>query len=397
MSQSKNTIIVLLLLGCLVFSPLGSTIALDFFHFPVSVPELFLLLFIPFLKERFHFKSLKGIHVFFILTIWLILIWEAFLIGTYSYYAILSTARSYMYVCIFYFLFNQENNVQLDDILCVSLGCLLGWCIESVIQLYYAIVSGNAPASYGTMLCIPLLFGITIFEKRYRLLVFVLLLCVVLSLIAGIRRQIAVSVVSLFLIYSFIGLQNYHRFFKLASCSLLFLGVLFVFMPSIEKQTEEISPLLHHRIFVKTQALLNGDAEKSGDDIRKKSIQMLFDNLNDYLYPRGFVSKQTNTDINTGIYNDLPLLELCYSFGVIITFVILLYFLYASFRCIKFYFLFHEKESILFVISFFIMVMLLFLEGGFISYPYAVPITGLCLGRLHYFSRIHFKKKSHLI
>ncbi|MDV6193699.1 hypothetical protein [Bacteroides hominis] len=44
-------------------------------------------------------------------------------------------------------------------------------------------------------------------------------------------------------------------------------------MPSIEKQTEEISPLLHHRIFVKTQALLNGDAEKSGDDIRKKSIQ----------------------------------------------------------------------------------------------------------------------------
>ena len=41
--------------------------------------------------------------------------------------------------------------------------------------------------------------------------------------------------------------------------------------------------------------------------------------------------------------------------------------------------------------------MLLFLEGGFITYPYAVPITGLCLGRLHYFSRIHFKKKSHLI
>lgn len=71
---------------------------------------------------------------------------------------------------------------------------------------------------------------------------------------------------------------------------------------------------------------------------------MLFDNLNDYLYPRGFVSKQTNTDINTGIYNDLPLLELCYSFGVIITFVILLYFCMLLFDVSNFTFSFMKKN-----------------------------------------------------
>lgn len=385
------SLFILLLLGGIVFSPLGSTITLNIFHLPISSPELLFIPFIPFIRRRYYFSTLQNKQTVALFLVWLSLIFLAIFINKYSFYAIISTARAYLYLLLFYLLFSRKNNVPSNDILFVALGSIIGWCFDAFFQLQNAIIEGSSPASYGTMLFIPIILGISILGRKPKYLFLSTALFLFLSFTAGVRRQIVVTIVSFVIIYFFVCIRDSKKIIKGLLILFTFTFALLTALPFIEERIIEISPLLHHRIFAKTEALLNGRSEQSGDDIREMSIKMLFDNISNYFIPHGYVSKQTSTDTNTGIYNDLPLLELFYTLSVPVVAIMILYFTYMACRCFIFYIRYNDVESSLYVITFLIVVMLLFLEGGFISYPYATPITGLCLGKLKYYSRIHLR------
>ena len=110
----KSFVLKLFLMGFVVFSPLSSFITMDIFHLPISLPEVLFLLFIPFCRKYFRFSSLKRVQTFVLLWVWVILIVLAVLVGRYSLYAILATARSYLYLFLFYLLFCKDNNVSID-------------------------------------------------------------------------------------------------------------------------------------------------------------------------------------------------------------------------------------------------------------------------------------------
>lgn len=376
--------LLLVLMGLVIFSSFSSTIMIDWLHFPISLPEL---LFIPFLiifRNKFNFTNIGKNRIFYILVyIWLFLILFSIAVGEFSPFSIISTARGYLYIFIFYVLFSNENDFSIDDALYVSLGSLIGWVIASYFNFLKSLASLDETVSYGAMLAIPLFISISLIKKKYRLFIFGVLLIVFISFTSGLRRQILVFIISLFFTTLLITLRNPKLFFRISILALVFILPLILTFPVIESFFKENTPKLHYRIFTKSEALIKGQ-ETRGDRRRSENFKYLIDNIDSFLYPRGLVSKQTTTNRKVGIYNDFPLLELSHvvSFQLAV-FLIIIFALFAG-RNLFFFLEKGKDESLIFVLCFVVMFSLLFLEGSFLTFPYATPITGYCLGRMRY-------------
>jgi hypothetical protein len=165
------------------------------------------------------------------------------------------------------------------------------------------------------------------------------------------------------------------------------------FLPQIEKYVKTNAPQLYLRIFLKTEMFLSGTNSKSGDSVRLNNMHEMSTNFQNYIIPKGFVSRQTVKD-KTGRFIDFPLSELFYMFGLF-AILLLLGIGICTFGC--FYHYFNKgSDSVIFVVISLIMLMLLFLEGTFLSSSYVAPFTGYCLGRIKFYSKITFFKGSKL-
>jgi len=93
----------------------------------------------------------------------------------------------------------------------------------------------------------------------------------------------------------------------------------------------------------------------------------------------------------TGIFNDYPLYELCWMFGWITTIVIMIWFFNLLLQNYRKYKRYKDTTSMISVNCLLVMFMLLFLEGTFLNYPYAAPITGVLIGRAILNAKSKFK------
>jgi hypothetical protein len=382
----------LILMGFFCFSPFGTTLIMDIFEIPISIPEL---LFIPFLfifRKRYYFSNPGYVRLFIYLFLWIVIIIISLLANNYSLSAILGSARSYFTLIVAYLVFSKDNNVSLEDIMFISLGSTIGWLCSSIYGIS-SFLAGHSKsiAMTGNMLTIPLLISIAVLRKRNKIFLWAIILCLAISLTSGMRRQIVVFLCSLFLTYGFLSVRNIKRFL-VQSFVLVVIVINFIFfLPPIEGYLKENIPILYYRIFEKSEMLLSGKGRISGDSYRTNNMTSLMENISDYIVPMGFVSRQTLKDENAGRFIDFPLMELFYMFGVFFALLILFFIGIYTIGCC-YQSLVSRNDAIIFVILSFIMLMLLFLEGTFLSSSYVAPVTGYCLGRIKYHSRLTFFK-----
>lgn len=282
-------------------------------------------------------------------------------------------------------IFKGENRVSVHDIMLISFGSVLGWCVVSIgrfIEISHGVHMEGSFTSYGNLVTLALLVIISIVSNN-RLFTFLgIVTGMILSFTTGLRRQIIVFAVSLFVSIIFRFKDRITKSIK------TFLVVLFLtlgFMASyksISGYVKEKAPVLHFRIFTRTEQFLTGKFAQS-DQYRRKTINTYFKSINTYFFPRGFVSKRTMQDADAGLYMDFPIIELSYMLGIFILALFLISFFYYLFRHMICFFRYDNRESLIWSISGFILLILLFLEGTNLNYAYITPFTGMVLGKVY--------------
>ena len=374
---SKFHIIIYLLLGLVM-----SSFATGMFE-RYGVPSLYELVYLPILFYlRKDFSFLQPIWKDFIqmLFIWLILLMLAIVLGSFSISGILSVARSYLLLIIFT---SIGLNIKMDKrfysiLFLTSIGSIVGWMFFIQGKLMGIFPWGGNEflyAFYGNMLAIPIVISLVFsFFPNIFLIGSVLVINMILSFTSGLRRQMLVSIISFALYYTIYFVKDTKL--KTLIPVILVLTSLFVFLPLIEDKVEEISPYLHHRVFVRTAESNNIDSNSS----RISHFNMLIDEADDLILPHGFVSKRTSVDKGTGVFVDTPIYELCYTFGFPAVFVLFIFLIVRDFKLFKAYIQYRTPPFSVWFISGTIFIMLLFVEGSMLTWTYILPFTGLILG-----------------
>lgn len=383
-----NTILyrktILVLLGFFVLSSFSSDIALIFLNMPMSLPELFAIPFFFLLpkdikKLRFNKKTL-----FSLLVLWILLLLMALLYGEFRLYSILGTARAYLWLFVFYSIYSTSGNkIYLEDLMYISLGSIIGWLMSSVLALRFALtMSDENEAVYGVLLSVPLFFSIVYVKKNHFLFLIGIILVLLICTTSGTRRLIFISVITLFLIGLSAILTNKRNLIRVCFFSLIITGAFVIIIPLMRDYVREASPMIYYRVFDRTEASISGNVDDSDQGRFQDIVSLFADSYKYILPPRGFVSHQAGVDKHAGDFNDLPLFELFWTYSLFGTFIILFYF--GRLYLMKLRKVFHNRDDISFVIFIYgsIMILLLFIEGTFLAYPYATPITGACLGLL---------------
>ena len=122
-------------------------------------------------------------------------------------------------------------------------------------------------------------------------------------------------------------------------------------------------------------------AGNNADKSRLNNFQQFSNEFIDYTIPYGMVSLQTSTDKGAGIFNDFPLYQLCWIFSWPITLLILYHICLLLYRNVRKYIKMNDESAFVSTNVIICMLMLLFLEGTYIEFPFATPITGLLLGK----------------
>lgn len=378
------------LIGFLVLSSFSTSLLIDRLGFPIALPELLLMPFLFFLK-KFNFIKLSKSYLWYILLyLWFVLIAIALLVSNFSPFQILSFSRGFLYLFLIYTLFLKKNDFSLNNVMFLSLGSLFGWSVSSFLNLRFLIssFSDKELLSYGALLAIPLFISISIIKKKYTLFFIGLILMISVSLTAGLRRQIFVVLVSLLLSF-FLKIIKKPKTLPIFVTFSAIIGLFFYFnFGNIDSFLAKNAPIIHNRVVVKTLRSFEG-GKTDGDITRQNNFSVLYEDFDDYLFPRGFASKQTSekSNIAVGRFNDYPLLLLSYIFGFPITLLLLLYFSKKALNNFRFYLKYNSDGAFVFFICYLIIILLCFLDGTFLTFIYAIPFTGYCLARLNFYSK----------
>lgn len=383
----KYEIVLLLLMGMLCFSSLGSKVAQNVLHLPLSLPELFFIPLFALLEKRFtptRFDKNTFSALIFLL---LFLILLSQVVGEYSIFAVLSSARGYLYLFLFLCIFKTNTKYNDDIIVLVCFGAIIGWFIDCNFgyQQMAAIIDETVQTN-GNMLSVAIFIVYTMLLKKWKLFFAGLIMILYICLFAGIRRVILVATIafaiSVILQFLFSKLSIFKQIFLVG---IVVVPIIFA-IPVLDRAVEEINPKLHYRIFGKTENMMSGESSYS-DDLRKEHINQFFNSPIDYLYPKGMVSNQYYTDQHAGIFMDFPLVALSHMFGLPFAIVIILYFSLNSYRCLLLYKRRKIIASGVYCAMGAIFIVLLFVEGSFLVHPFTTPMTGMCLGRILFYSK----------
>lgn len=380
--------ILLTVMGGIVFSPFITTLCLNILHLPMVLPEIIIIPFIFLLRNKFRSINFNRNQLVILMGCAFVLLLLAIAVGKYQIGGVFSIFRSYLYLIICYCAFSQYNEINNTDIQFVMLGSLLGWLYDSYSSFQHLIVDFDmSNLTFGMILSIPLFLAITINKRRYISMSMGILIMTGIFIFSGIRRIIAAFLASLVVIFVLQSIGNTRRLVGSILLSLMLVGAINVFLPQIESFVLDVSPQLHYRMFVRTEETLSGNAGNA-DASRASNITTFFDDGIETFIPHGFYTNHTS-DNGAGIYNDMPLRGLTWMLGFPLTLVLLLRFVKIFNATYKNYRLRGSEESFPYLIAFSIIIMMLFLDGSFLSYSYCAPITGLCLGRLEYYSKYY--------
>lgn len=373
-----------ILMGIFVFSSLSSTILIKTLKFPMSMPELLLLPFFFVVRKKMNSIKIKVNDVFLVSFVCGILVLIGLLYGTFSLLSILSSTRSWFYLFLMLIAFSRYNRINSHDIFCLALGCIIGWTIDSLLnydRLVQSVIYKKFLVTYGVYMAIPVFFSLTVYRKKYLLLFIGLLLMVIISIYSGIRRPLAIFVLSLFLSFFFTLKRTGKSVFSYLLVAVVFVSIVVAFLPSIRNTIQESSTGLYNRTFLRTEEMLMDMELNSSDQGRQNTIISISENFMDYTLPRGMVSVRTSEDESVGVFNDFPLYQLWWIFSWPIVLVFVFYLSYIFIHNYRKYSKYQDETSLLSISCFLIICVLLFLDGTFIEFAYATPITGMLLGR----------------
>lgn len=379
--------LLLLTCGFIVFSPLSSIITMQFLHLPLALPELLFIPFIYLLRHRLDLRiklTKPAIYLFCLLLLLLII---GFLLQNFRASSILSTSRGYLYMLLSFAVFSGKNKTSMHDIMLICLGSVVGWCVLSIEQFNLitrlAIDEDNSLSVSGNMVALVLLVSIAIINKNNKVIILAIFLGLVLSLTTGLRRQIIVFFLAVVISYFFILTSRKGNGLKIFLIIGTFGLSLVIIYPIVDNYINDISPILHQRIFSKSEQFLTGDLSEA-DKIRRDFINQFLNNLDKYILPQGFVSKRTMEDVGTGIYMDFPVLELAYTLGLIILVTFVFFYFKNILKHCKNYYRNHKTESAVWATTAIVLFALLFLEGSNLNYSYITPFTGMVLGKISF-------------
>lgn len=367
--------------GVFLFGPFASDVCQDYMGLPMVIPEVIYvpLLFLIYRKHGFTF--LRKPNFANIIALWLFFLVFALLWNLFSLKAILSTARSFLLVGLFYTIGKniQVNKNLLYFLLIISIGSITGWVFSSYSNFQTMLYIQEESVVYGNMLAIAYAFAILLlYERNYLLLAVVFAMNVFLSFTTALRRQIMVSLMSVSVAAGLLTVK-YRKFQYLIWVAVLAVPI-YIMMPQIEDYIRDANPFLHHRIFERSEQVLEKDL---GDADRGRASHQLyiFTEMPTLIIPHGYISQQVEKD-KTGLYNDIPTLMLAYTFGVFLLYIYMVYLILSIIRAIRRYFKYgNEYYGVLFVVGF-IFLFLHFVEASMFIYTYTCPFTGITLGLL---------------
>lgn len=374
-----------LLLGFFVFSSFSSTIILKYLHLPISLPELLLVPFVFLLWDKLSsikFQVGDMVITFGVLAVLLVI---GMICGEFPLYSMVSTSRSWFYLLMCTFAFSRENKIDSEDLMWLSFGSVLAWFVESVLK-YRRLISGilfegDEVITYGLMLAVPVLLATTIHKSRYVIFSLSIVIISLTVVFAGLRRLLAVALLSILVGVILKVLKHLKQFVPFFIIGLFITVLANYSVPIIGEFVRDNSPVMYYRVFERTGNFLeSGDSGSAGDQSRLNHFERFFDDVVDHTIPYGMVS--TNTRDNwAGYFNDFPLYQLCWIFSWPITLFFLIKGMKLFFQNLRKYRSQNDVVSFVSLNCITIMFMLLFLEGTYVAFPFATPITGLLLGR----------------
>ena len=380
MSTYKTTkvsnIILLILLGVIAFSNISVIILQNIFRINVVLPELLFFPFVVFLWNTFKEIKVNRAHLLVMLIIWVVL----FFVGNsqYSQGSIFTHARGFLYIFLFAIIFKEkETRIDGDTIFYIALGSLIGWFASCILGNFMPESRGF---TYGNLLAIPLFLSMSYVKEKKDWFYIGVLLILLITFLAGLRRVIIVFIASLILVLLVSSFRkNKNRIIPLITLS-LFGVVIFSMLDTIGKVVYNFSPIIYYRVFERTsnsiETTINSDEERMGN------FEYFQDHMFEELVPSGFLKTWGD---EFGRFNDFPVFQLSYTFGIIISAFILFFIikcLFASIRKMR-----NNDEAYIYVVVTIVMFILLFLDGSFLVNAYITPFTGLCIGKIILFSK----------
>lgn len=390
--------ILLFFMGFLCFSAYSSRVSIQYLHLPLSLPELFFIPLFYLLKRYFKpivFDGNKFIALFLLL-IFLVL-WSQVL-GTFSLYSVLSSARGYLYLFLFYCVFKNDTQYDNSFFIPIFFGAIIGWFIVVLHNYRDLLLTGEPNAQGGNMLAIALFMMYCMLQKKWPLFFSGLVFILFINVATGTRRVILVTAIAFILPVLLQLWYNKKSIFRMAIVIALVIVPISLSYNIIKESVESTSPLLYQRVFARSEASLSGETV-AGDDKRSNDIKNLFDSPLEYAYPKGMVTNQYLTDKGTGIFMDFPFLALCHIFGFPLACYIVFYFCLKSYKSLLYFRKTKNVDAGVFGAMGGILLVLLFVEGSFLVHPFTTPMTGMCLGRMAFYSKQYSslrRKKYHI-
>lgn len=287
--------------------------------------------------------------------------------------------------------FSRSRTVSTQDIFILATGATLGWLLTSIIGFRTVTLMGKINMAYGPMLVIPLGYGYAMLSKRMKIGIVLFVVLAFIGVIGALRRELAVLIFTTIMILSYMAVNHFNRFFKSMIAFICISFIIFININAITSAIEQSSHTLYNRVVTKTESMFNGKSNQ-GDKMRVDFINNLINSLDNYIVPKGFVSKQFSWKNKLGEFNDLPLKEVLHVFSIWIVAFMFFYFSYLSYIILK------RKNNVAFcdratlIIGYLNILLLLFIEGSFLTYPYVAIYTGYILGGIQKESGVKFFK-----
>lgn len=382
--QTYKNNLLFFLLGFFVFSSLSSTIVQTYLHFPISLPEMLFVPFVFLLWDKFKSIRFRGKDFFITFVILFVLLLIGLICGEFPLYSMLATSRSWFYLLMCLFAFSRSNKIDSDDLMWLAFGSVLAWFVDSSLnyrQLVTGILLEEQVITYGLLLAAPMLLATLIYKSKHLLVLLSIVIISITVVFAGIRRLLVVALLSLFVSALLKVIKRKKQFFSVAIMGLIIASLVSFSLPIIGDFVKENSPAMYYRVFERTSNFLeSGDSGSSGDKSRISHFDKFFDDFADHTIPYGMVSSNTR-DNGAGFLNDFPLYQLNWIFGWPVAFLILIYIFRVLLLNLRKYNKTNDEVAFVSVNCILVMFMLLFLDGTYIEYPFATPITGVLLGR----------------
>lgn len=359
-----------------------------------TMPELIYVLLLFFIRKSFSFKNnaLHGIIGWFCL--WIALLFISLLFGRFEASAVISTARAYLFLFVFYVIANNinVNSYFLEALFLSSFGSLIGWFLSISLKFMGYFPMTLDMVTYGNMMAIPiclvLLFS-HFFKWKYAIPIIAMLIFI--SLTAALRRQILVTVISLAICLVLYLIKTKSK--KIIVVSIITAIAFTSFFPLAESAVEEFSPVLYHRVFEKSRSFLGGEDDLHEDEVRRNNFEILKSTLGESVIPHGFVSKRAIQDETVGIFIDNPLIELCYTYSVFLAFAFVYNLIKKGISAFIMYLKSYDYNLMFCVVTGSILFLLLFIDGTNLTYTYNTPFSGIVIGLLlRYGSRSTYSK-----